>query len=292
MRILITGGAGYIGSHTAEEAVKRGHEVYIVDNLSNSTWDNIRTISEVHNAPIVTSTEDEWMYELLNIQPDAIIHLAALKSVTQSQRIPLKYTENNVCGMELYLNDAINNDIPFVLASSAAVYGSGAEEFKVGDKIAPENVYGMNKAICEAMANRYDKSVILRYFNVAGAGEHTGEEYGRLGNFVPRIYQQPDLQLRKINGKFPVRDYVHVLDIARINIDAAEGKVKGTHNIASGIGTDVKQLTELAGRKDYVEVDAEGEAEKLIGHSDLELRYNIEEIINSTNKWYEGVRVF
>lgn len=288
MRILIIGGAGYIGSHTVQEALKRGHSVHVVDNLCNSSLNNLSIIAKTYGNKLTFEEVSADKFSQAK-EYDGVIYLAALKSVTQGQRIPTTYFINNVIKMLPAFNYAKSRDIPFVFSSSASVYGNNpkSKPFSIEDKVSVENVYGLTKLACEEIIKGYDKAVRLRYFNVAGAGEEIGEEYGRMGNFVPRIYQQEDLKIRKTKKVYPERDYVHVLDVANINIDSVEGKIKGLHNVASGVGTSTKKLVEMAGRKSYEEELLKPEEPiKLIGSSDLELEYSIDDIIESSTKWY------
>lgn len=299
MKILVVGGAGYVGSATVQKALERGHEVFVVDNLSNSTLSNLEILGLPKNHILKANVCNVDSLDFPDI--DAIIYLAASKSVTEGEKEPYKYIDNNVNQLSAFLPRLY---IPVVFASSAAVYGEPekringtlmeSEVLSTWSPIQPTSIYGMTKVIGEKIVkNKCPNARILRYFNIGGATDVIGEEYGKMGNFIPRLFQSKELIIRGGNlntlDKYPLRDYIHVLDVARINIDCAEGLVEpGTYNIASGIGTSTLQLAQMVGRNDYkIEPLGAEESSSLIGQGDFDLEYNINDIIESSRNWYE-----
>lgn len=299
MNILIVGGAGYIGSVTVQKALERGHNVYVVDNLSNSSFSNLEKIGFPKKHFLQTSAWTVDGVDFPNI--DGVIYLAAKKSVTEGEKEAYAYIDNNINQLDEFLN---NFHVPIVFASSAAVYGEPekvihgtemrSEALSMWSPIQPTSVYGMTKVLGEKIITTKCKNArILRYFNVGGASDIIGEEYGKMGNFIPRLFQSKELVIRGGNlstpDGYPLRDYIHVLDVARINLDCVEGKVEpGTYNIASGVGTSTLQLVEMVGRNDYtIEPLKQEESSSLIGRGNFELEYNINDIIESSRKWYE-----
>ena len=262
MKILVTGGTGYIGSHTCVELIASGHEVVILDNLYNSSidvLDKIETISGVR--PVfykVDILDKEGMEKVFKENTfDAVIHFAGYKAVGESVAIPLTYYENNIAGsINLYL----------VFSSSATVYGDDfevpfKEEYGLGTTTNP---YGTTKKMNEMIITDMDKadpensSVLLRYFNPIGAHESglIGEvPNGIPNNLVPYIAQvvagQRDY-LRVWGNDYDtvdgtgVRDYIHVVDLARAHVKAIEyaASHKGTEviNIGTGKGYSVLQV--------------------------------------------------
>jgi len=286
MNILIVGGAGYVGCCTALEAKRRGHKVTVLDNFSNSSLGNI---NKAGVDSVITANAGQYQ---AHGKYDAVIYLAALKSVTESETQAMRYVMNNILELATFLSmnpDVL--DIPFVFASSAAVYGNSDEILTTSSPIQPRNIYGMTKVIGEKLVSSLRKHRILRYFNIGGA-DTIGEEYGKMGNFIPRLFQSKEITVRGGNvdttDGYPERDYIDVRDVARINIDCVEELVEpGIFNIASGVPTSTKQLVDMVGIEDYkVEPLGNEEANKLIGKGDFMLMYNINDIISSSKKWY------
>lgn len=260
-KILITGGAGYIGSHTALELLNAGYEVIVYDNLSNSSKKSLERVEELTGKPICFYEGDVLdaesltkMFEAEKI--DAVIHCAALKAVGESVAKPLEYYQNNITGT-LTLMDAMRKaDVKnIVFSSSATVYGSPAiipitEECPKGECTNP---YGWTKSMMEQIMTDMQKAdpkwnvILLRYFNPVGAHEsgRIGEDpKGIPNNLMPYISQVAVGKLEKL-GVFGddydtpdgtgVRDYIHVVDLAI-------GHVKAIHYIFTNPGLDVINL--------------------------------------------------
>ncbi|MBT6890527.1 MAG: UDP-glucose 4-epimerase GalE, partial [Gammaproteobacteria bacterium] len=269
MKILLTGGAGYIGSHTAIELLTSGYEVVIVDNLRNSKLSVVDRISEISGKALSFYELDVADYAALEPvfkqeQPDAVIHFAGLKAVGESVANPLLYYQLNLLtSMSLCRAMADNKVTSLVFSSSATVYGE-PERIPLDescDATKATNPYGRTKIIIEQMlrdlcdANPEFNVALLRYFNPAGAhpsGRLGEDPKGVPNNLVPFLTQVA-VGLRDelvINGDdYPtedgtcVRDYIHVQDLARGHV-AALRKLQSscnlvTYNLGTGTGHSV-----------------------------------------------------
>ncbi len=247
MRVLLTGGAGYIGSHTAIVLIEAGYEVVIFDNFSNSSPESIRRVEQIvgEKIPLVTgdirSREDlQRLFEAYTI--DVVIHFAGLKAVGESVAHPLKYYDNNLHGTTLLCEVMAEYGCKaMVFSSSATVYGDPhtvpiKEEFP----LCATNPYGRTKLFIEEMlrdVSTSDKAwrvVLLRYFNPVGA-HHSGligeDPNGIPNNLMPFITQTAvgkRESLSVFGGDYPttdgtgVRDYIHVVDLALGHLKAVE----------------------------------------------------------------------
>ena len=283
MKILLTGGAGYIGSHTAIELLTSGYEVVIVDNLRNSKLSVIDRISEISGKAPSFYELDVADHAALDLvfkqeQPGAVIHFAGLKAVGESVANPLLYYQLNLLtSMSLCRAMADNKVTSLVFSSSATVYGE-PERIPLDescDATQATNPYGRTKIIIEQMlrdlcdANPEFNVALLRYFNPAGAhpsGRLGEDPKGVPNNLVPFLTQVA-VGLRDelvINGDdYPtedgtcVRDYIHVQDLARGHV-AALRKLQSscnlvTYNLGTGTGHSVQEVVaafELATNQD------------------------------------------
>ena len=271
MRVLVTGGTGYIGSHTCVSLLESGSNVVIMDNLSNSRKQVLDRIEKItgkkpvfYNADLRNKEEIFEIFEKENI--DSVIHFAALKSIPDSVAHPLEYYENNVIGtMNICYAMKKYNVKKIVLSSSAAVYGlTDNNPIKETAPLFPYNPYGRTKMIQEYIVSDFAKSekagaVILRYFNPIGAHESglIGEDpMGTPSNLMPYVSQVASGRLEKlyvfgndyntIDGT-GVRDYIHVCDLAKGHIKALE-KLNAinncvlTLNLGSGHGYSVLEV--------------------------------------------------
>lgn len=258
MRLLVTGGAGYIGSHVVRLAQNAGHEVEVLDDLSTG----IGTRITCPNNQLDLSTADsiEPLIQLLNTGFDAVIHLAAKKQVGESVQYPEFYYQQNVGGLANLLSAIRSSKVrKFVFSSSAAAYGMpDVGQVKEADLAKPINPYGETKLIGEWMASNAKtwglRSVSLRYFNVAGTGFEGLADTAAL-NLIPIVMKQlRNDQLPQVFGNdYPtvdgtcVRDYVHVLDLARAHLvaldylDMAEPEFE-LFNIGTGVGASVLEV--------------------------------------------------
>ena len=248
MKILVTGGTGYIGSHTVVELLNKDYEVLILDNLSNSNIDVIEKIKNItdktpgfEKIDLCNNSELEKYFKK-NKDIKAVIHFAAFKAVGESVQNPMMYYRNNVTGMINLISEMQKNGIGnIVYSSSCTVYGE-ADSLPVTEESPvkkAESPYGFTKQIGEQILNDVSKisdfqSVILRYFNPAGA--HDSSLIGELpvgipNNLVPYITQTAagEREILTVNGNdydtpdgTNIRDYIHVVDLAKAHIIALD----------------------------------------------------------------------
>jgi UDP-glucose 4-epimerase len=323
MSILVTGGAGYIGSHVAHELVDDGREVVILDNLSTGVRDNVPAeASFVHG--------DIGDYELVvnlisEYDVDAVMHFAGSIVVPESVEDPLKYYRNNTARTRSLLSACVIAQVhQFVFSSTAAVYGMpDADELPVTEETPTEpiNPYGSSKLMTEWMLRDVDHAhdfryVALRYFNVAGA-----DPEGRTGQSTPqathliKVCSQTALGMREELSIFGtdyetrdgtcIRDYIHVTDLARVHILALEALERGESsrvlNCGYGHGYTVREVISAVKRAsgvDFKVVDAPrraGDPPELIADS-TKLREefgwkpehdDINEIVRTALEWEE-----
>ena len=271
MKILLTGGAGYIGSHTAVELAKAGHEVVIGDNYSNSKPEVIDKIKQIIGTDVksyeIDFTNKEDTLKLFELEGfDAAIHFAGLKAVGESCTMPIEYYRNNI-ESTLNILDAmrkygVNN---LVFSSSATVYGIPKKlPLKEGMSTSCTNPYGWTKLMNEQIltdASRANPSlsiVLLRYFNPIGAHESglIGEDpNGIPNNLMPYITKVAKGVLPELNvfgNDYPtkdgtgVRDYIHVVDLAKGHVDAIEYAERhrgvDVFNLGTGVGYSVLDI--------------------------------------------------
>lgn len=269
MRILVTGGAGYIGSHTVVELLNAGHEVVIVDNLYNSSEKAIDRIQELTQKSVAFYQTDICDLEGLNQvfdaqQIDAVIHFAGLKAVGESVRKPVEYYNNNIAGT-LNLIEAMrsHNVKNIIFSSSATVYGDPAE-IPITEKCPKgtcTNPYGWTKWMIEQILTDVHTAdpewnvILLRYFNPIGAHEsgRIGEDpKGIPNNLLPYVAQVAVGKLKEVGvfgNDYPtpdgtgVRDYIHVVDLANGHVAALEQIKKNAglkvYNLGTGKGSSV-----------------------------------------------------
>lgn len=269
MNILVTGGAGYIGSHTCVELLNNNHNVIIADNLCNSKAETIDRIKQITNKEVIfykidVTNEAELETIFTSHEINGVIHFAGLKAVGESVEKPLEYYYNNLVSTMILCKLCIKYDInKIVFSSSATVYGNNKIPFvETMDLLPTTNPYGETKAMSERILTDATKAnpnlsvVILRYFNPVGAHESglIGESpNGIPNNLMPYIAQVAKGKLEKlkvfgndyttIDGT-GVRDYIHVVDLAKGHVVALNKLVKGaeTYNLGTGQGTSVLQL--------------------------------------------------
>ena len=271
MNILLTGGAGYIGSHTLVELLANGHSPVVVDNLDNSSEEALRRVEQITGSSILfynLAVQDEPALRAVFKQHsfDAIIHFAGYKAVGESVEQPLKYYTNNIDSTLVLMKVAQEFGVnKIIFSSSATVYGNSTElPLKETSQtgIGITNPYGRTKYMLEeilrdiATANPALEVTLLRYFNPVGAHESglIGEDpNGAPQNLLPFVSQVAVGKREKvfvfgddydtIDGT-GVRDYIHVVDLARGHVAALEHSQPGTHiyNLATGRGTSVLEL--------------------------------------------------
>ena len=276
MKILVTGGLGYIGSHTVAELYRSGHEAVIIDDLSNTTLDVLPAIETLTGAKIpfyqIDILNESGLERIFEQESpiDGIIHFAAKKSVSESLDEPLMYYENNIKGLLNIMRIVEDFKVPYlVFSSSCTVYGQPekvpvSESTPTTRSVTP---YGNSKLIAEMMLEEYTKlrdglgTVMLRYFNPVGAHESTliGElPRGVPANLMPFITQTAAgvRDTLKVFGAdydtrdgTAIRDYIHVVDLADAHVKAIEwlqanpGKVE-YFNVGTGNGQTVLEVIE------------------------------------------------
>ena len=247
MRVFVTGGAGYIGSHTILELLRAGHEVFSCDNYCNSSPEALRRVRRLANADfgeaIVDIRDTARLKEVMvEFAPEAVVHFAGLKAVGASAKVPLEYYDNNVVGT-LRLLQAMNGAgcKRIVFSSSATVYGEPKYlPYDEAHPLAPANTYGRTKLMAEQVISDWQGATndasasLLRYFNPVGAhpsGEIGEDPNGVPDNLMPYIAQvavgrRPylnvfgaDYDTRDGTGE---RDYIHVVDLARAHVAALD----------------------------------------------------------------------
>lgn len=271
MKVLVTGGLGYIGSHTALELLERKHQVVVVDNLYNAEIGVKDRLEQLSGQPLSFYQADcldrPAMEEIFAAEkPDAVIHFAGYKAVGESVRIPLKYYENNLLSALVVLDVMLENGCKnFIFSSSATVYSpENHSPLREGMSLAATNPYGWTKVMIEQMlrdtfvANPDFTGVSLRYFNPIGAHDSglLGEKpVGIPNNLMPYICQVADGTREKlyvfgndydtVDGT-GVRDYIHVLDLAEGHVAALEKLADSNQvyevNLGTGRGTSVLEL--------------------------------------------------
>lgn len=282
LAILVTGGAGYIGSHTCVELLEAGYDIVVVDNLSNSKVESLNRVKEItgkdfpfYKIDLLDKAQLEVVFS--EHQIDAVIHFAGLKAVGESVQIPLHYYHNNITGTLVLCEVMQASDVKkIVFSSSATVYGLPervpiSEDFPLG----ATNPYGRTKLMIEEILrdlyqsdNRWSIS-LLRYFNPIGAHEsgRIGEDpNGIPNNLMPYITQVAVgklPELRVFGSDYPtvdgtgVRDYIHVVDLAKGHLKALEKVLAGTgidaYNLGTGKGYSVLEVVaafeKASGRK-------------------------------------------
>jgi UDP-glucose 4-epimerase len=318
VRILITGGAGYIGSVAVECALAAGHEVTVVDNL----WRGHRqAVPDSAQFVACDLRDSEGIHGTVrDARPDAIMHFAAATLVPESMDDPLGYFEVNVVGSHNLISAAIKADVPrFVFSSTAATYGDVDAEVLTEDMpTRPINPYGRSKLMVEQMLEwhqrRYGlRTAVFRYFNVAGATAEHGEDHSPETHLIPvalEVAQGRRPKLTVFGSDYPtrdgtcVRDYLHVADLADAHLLAADwlsDNEWGVFNLGTTTGITVQEITravegvtdrqlavEVGPRRDGDPARLIASAEKartLLGWSPA--RSTVEQMVGSAWEWME-----
>ncbi|MGB5886463.1 MAG: UDP-glucose 4-epimerase GalE [Acinetobacter venetianus] len=283
-RILVTGGAGYIGSHTCIELLNAGHEVIVFDNLSNSSEESLRRVQVLTDESLVFIKGDirnqhELDQVFYDYQIDAVIHFAGLKAVGESQQIPLTYFDHNITG-SIQLIKAMEKAGVFrlIFSSSATVY----DEINISPLTEtmmtgmPSSNYGYTKLVIEQMLEKAAQAdvrwsiALLRYFNPVGAhksGEIGEDPQGIPNNLMPYVTQVAVGRREKLSifgHDYPTkdgtceRDFIHVVDLAKAHVFAVINRLKQTGcrawNIGTGVPISVLQIKEAFEKVNGVEI--------------------------------------
>ena len=264
MNILVTGGAGYIGSILTEELISEGHQVVVYDNLVMGHKEAVHpkakfVQADIANKEVVISVLQENSIE-------AVMHLAAFASVGESVANPDKYRQNNYLASVSLLEAMIETRVKkIVFSSTAAVYGEPKKlPLTEEDETLPINPYGESKLAVEKALQDFQQKhdlrfVALRYFNVGGASENNGEWHNPETHLIPDILNTArgkDEVLEIYGNDYPtsdgtcVRDYIHVQDLAKAHIIALKALETGCgiYNLGTGVGNSVNEVIETARR--------------------------------------------
>lgn len=254
MRILVTGGAGFIGSHVAEAAIDAGHDVVIADDLSSGRAENVPHGAEFH--PLDIRNQAAFRELARHFRPDAISHHAAQASVSVSMREPLRDADVNVLGSVNVAEAAIECDSRLVFASTGgALYGEVTEGETAGEEwpARPLSPYACSKASFELYLRAFGAAsglryTILRYGNVYGPRQDPHGEAGVVAIFLQRLLRGEPIRVNarlQVGDEGCVRDYVYVRDAVRANLAAFDGALdRRTINVATGVDTSTRSLAE------------------------------------------------
>ncbi len=321
MTILVTGGAGYIGSHTVRRLLKEKKEIVVLDNLSTGHRQAVGSAT-FYEGDIADNQLIKSIIHQHKI--DSVIHFAAHSIVHESMENPHKYYYNNVIKSVRLLDLLIENGVEkLVFSSTAAVYGKPVE-LPISEEapLKPTNVYGRTKLIVEEIIKDYSRAyglryIILRYFNAAGADESgdIGEDHSPESHLIPLILQVALGNRKKISiygedydtpDGSCIRDYIHVNDLAMAHLLALEaltaGKASKVYNLGNGKGFSVKEVIRATERvvgrsiNQAIEGRRQGDPHCLIASSynvqkDLGWRpeyTNIDDIISTAWKWHHS----
>ena len=316
LKILVTGGSGYIGSVTIARLIKAGHQVHVFDNLERGHRQALPagiplTVGDLRDASAIATAMRE-------VRPDAVIHFAAYALVGESMRLPEIYFANNITGGLNLLEAMRAADVrQIVFSSSCATYGEpGADDIAETTPQAPTNPYGESKLAFEKMLSWYRRlhgfrGVALRYFNACGATDALGEDHADETHLIPLVLrvalgQAPQVKIFGDDYATPdgscVRDYVHVSDLAEAHLLALERKVEGAMNLGTGRGFSVREVVESCRRVTGHAIPAvvsprrPGDPGRLVARAELAGRLlgwkprftEIDAIVESAWRWHQA----
>lgn len=268
-KILVTGGAGYIGSQTVLLFLQSGYQVCVVDTLERGYLEAIKRVEKLSGKKITFEQLDISDKQKLNkvlksFNPDAVLHFASYKSVGESEQYPEKYFDNNVGGFKVLIELMVQNGIKsLIFSSTAAVYGDGVIPLTENSPVNPVSVYGQTKLDMEKIAAEYVEkgvnTVAFRYFNAVGADDsgEIGEDPSRSTNLLPLVLQTLIGKREEVllfgnqfstKDKTQERDYIHTKDLANAHLMAIEKPISGFEavNLSTGVATSCMQVFNLA----------------------------------------------
>lgn len=322
MSILVTGGAGYIGSHAVYQLIDRGNDVVVIDNLQTGHQEAVHPEAKFYEGDL---RDRDFMQEVFSKEKiEGVIHFAANSLVGESMEKPLKYYDNNVYGTQVLLETMVAFDVPYIVFSStAATYGE-PEKVPITEDMPtnPTNTYGETKLAMEKMMKWCETAygirfVSLRYFNVAGARQtgEIGEDHNPETHLIPVVLETALEKREKIvifGDDYPtadgtcIRDYIHVEDLIDAHILAfdylKDGGKSDIFNLGSSQGFSVKEIVDMARKVTGKEIPAEigprrpGDPSVLIASSEKAkkvlgwnpVRTNIEQIITDAWNWHRN----
>ncbi|HEY5653380.1 MAG TPA: UDP-glucose 4-epimerase GalE [Pontiella sp.] len=271
MKVLVAGGAGYIGSVTTEMLCDEGHEVIVLDNLERGHKAAIDPRAGFVQVDL--RNKEKLVDTLCDIKPEAVIHFAAYIEVGESMKDPMPFYENNVSG-SLNLMTAMEKSgcKKLIFSSTCATYGT-PERIPMDETLPqkPESVYGDSKLLCEHIFQWGQEihgidCVFLRYFNACGATAKYGEAHNPESHLIPLVLQVPMGKREKVfmfgddyetRDGTCVRDYIHIKDLAQAHILALKPGISGAFNLGNGDGYTVKEVIEVCREVTGHEIPAE-----------------------------------
>jgi nucleoside-diphosphate-sugar epimerase len=281
VNLIVTGGAGFIGSHLTKYLIKKGHNVSVIDSLRRGNFDNLKEIKDQIDFQEIDILDYEKMKNVVK-NADGIFHQAALGSVPQSFKEPEEYHRVNAIGTENVLKLAKEFDLKVVYASSSSVYGN-QDKFPIKEDAEkkPLNPYGESKLESEQFAKKYAdvgvKIVGLRYFNVFGIGQNPNYA-GVVPKFIERLVEHKPPIIYGDGSQ--LRNFTFVNDVVEANVLAFENKIEHAFmNIATEVITSVKELAAVMIRLSGLSIEPiyeksrEGEVEK--SQADISLAKNL-----------------
>ncbi len=315
MKILVVGGAGYIGSICAELLLDEEHEVAIFDNLSEGHRGAGDSRAEFFEGDL--GDQAKIRSTIAQSKPDAVMHFAASALVGESMRDPSKYFRNNIASGLNLLDAMIASGVPRIIFSSTCAIFGPPGRLPIDETLPPHpiNPYGESKLAFEKILRWYDqihglKFISLRYFNAAGASEKFGEDHRPETHLIPNVLkaalgQKTHVEIFGTDYETPdgtcIRDYIHIVDLARAHILALQAAKSEFYNLGTGGGASVREVVDasrkVTGRKiDIVEKPRRpGDPPRLIASSEKIKRelgwrpkfQSLEAMIESARKWHE-----
>lgn len=318
MKVLVTGGAGYIGSHTVRELTARGYDVVVLDTLE------LGNRQSVLNVPFVQGDirDAESLNRIFQQEkPEGVIHFAAYKAPGESMSEPAKYFRNNVTGTLTLIETMLKHNCnALIFSSSCSIFGTPKQLPVTEDApFGPESVYGESKLMVETMLRWFDKisgfrSVSLRYFNASGASLDNviGEDWTRTGNLIPLVMKaalgkSPSAKIFGTDYPTPdgtaVRDYIHVVDLAIAHVQALEYVLRTgkstAYNLGTGVGSSVKEVVDLTKQISGIDFKVEllprrpgdpvaiyADNRKARAELEWKTQYNLEDIVRTAWRWH------
>jgi UDP-glucose 4-epimerase len=261
-KILVTGGAGYIGSICVEQMLNEGFEVSVFDNLSEGHKKAVDPRARFFQGDLADRTVIQHTFD--EVKPEAVMHFAANALVGESMQNPSKYFRNNVCSGINLLDAAVESGVKkFVFSSTCATFGI-PDRMPLDESLPqkPINPYGESKLMFEQVLRWYNdihglSYVALRYFNAAGATESYGEDHRVETHLIPNVLkvalgQKESVDIYGTDYPTPdgtcIRDYIHILDLAQAHILALGSEKSAKYNLGTGGGTSVKEVIEACRR--------------------------------------------
>jgi UDP-glucose 4-epimerase len=315
MKILVVGGAGYIGSVCAELLLDEGHQVAVFDNLTEGHRRAVDPRASFIEGDLSDATKIRST--IAQAKPDAIMHFAASALVAESMENPSKYFRNNVANGLNLLDAMIETDVRrLVFSSTCAIFGP-PERVPIDETLPqrPINPYGESKLAFEKILRWFDeihglRFVSLRYFNAAGASEKFGEDHSPETHLIPNVLkvalgQKPHVEIFGTDYETPdgscIRDYIHIIDLARAHILALDSSKSEFYNLGTGGGSSVREVIDccrkITGRKIEIleKPRRPGDPPRLIAASEKIKRelgwkpqfQSLDSIIDSAWKWHQ-----